>query len=220
MVIIFEELGKKEKSRILKGIENTNQILKNIFETVYINHEGVCYNNESMLQNGRCVCNTDLNGFIVIKENQLLKLDTKTMYECIKAGKTKINGYSTDDNKLIFHTSEKDFLVGEFIDDEKLNLFNINSIIENETIKENRNDLLERFDKKEFVEFDIDKYKMFVTHKLFPSINKSKKLDVVVHDNNDGTFYTSFVSRIEERNKNDELTFSMGVEYIYKFILV
>lgn len=220
MVIVFEELGKKEKSRILKGIESINQILKNIFEIVYINHEGTCYNNESMLQNGRCICNTDFNRFINIKENQLLKLNTRVLYECLKSGKTKITGYSIEDNILTFHTTEEDFVIGEFLDDEILNLKHINSINLVETISENRNDLLDRFNNKEFIEFDIDKYKMFVTHKLFPSINKSKKLDIVIHDNNDGTFYTSFISRIEERNKKDEITFSMGIEYIYKFLFV
>lgn len=220
MVILFEELDKKEKSKLLKGLENINQIIKNIFDTVYIDDRGVCYNNESTLLSGRCFCETNFNEFVEIKENQLFKLNTRVLYECLKSGKTKILGYTIENSEYIFNTENGDFLIGEFIDDEVLNMGKIKSLLDNGSDKVNKNDLLERFNNKEFIEVDVNEYKMFLTHKLFPSINKCKNLDVVIHDNNDGTFYSSFISRIDERNKKDEVTFFMKICYMYKFIKV
>lgn len=218
MVILFENIDKKEKSKLIKGLENINQILKNIFNEVFINNKGVCYNNESTLLSGRCFCETNFNNFIEIKENQLFKLNTRVLYECLKAGKTKILGYTIVDSKYIFNTEIGDFTIGEFIDEEVLNMDKLKSILNNTTCSFNRNDLLERFSNKEFIDVDAGEYKMFITHKLFPSINKSKKLDIKIHDNNDGTFYSSFISKIEERNKKDEVTFDMNIYYMYKFI--
>lgn len=218
MVILFENVDKKEKSRLLKGLETINQIIKNIFDEVYINNKGVCYNNESTLLSGRCFCETNFNDFIEIKENQLFKLNTRILYECLKSGKTKITGYTIEDSKYVFNTENGDFIIGEFIDDEVLNIDKLKNIMDDSICSFNKNDLLDRFNNKEFIDVDAGEYKMFITHKLFPSINKCKNLDVKIHDNNDGTFYSTFISKIEDRNKKDEVTFSMNIYYMYKFI--
>lgn len=220
MNILFEDMDKKEKTKLLKGLENINQILKNIFGVVYINNQGICYNNESALLSGRCFVETNFNEFVEIKDNQLFKLNTRELFNCLKAGKTKILGYTIDKSNYIFNTENGDYHIGEFIDEEVLNIEKLKTLVNDEIGKVNKNDLLERFDKKEFIEDNVEDYKMFLTHKLFPAINKCTNLDVVIHDNNDGTFYTTFISRIEERNKKGELTFFMKIHYMYKFIKV
>ena len=66
MNIVFEDYDKKFKSKVLKGIENVNNILKNIYDEVFINHEGIAYSVESKLDTGRVFCKTNIDEFIEI----------------------------------------------------------------------------------------------------------------------------------------------------------
>ena len=136
MNIVFEDYDKKFKSKVLKGIENVNNILKNIYDEVFINHEGIAYSVESKLDTGRVFCKTNIYEFIEIPKDALLKLNTKNLSDCLKSGKTKILSFYLDDfNNLIFVTSTCNFTVGEMIYDKKLNLVQINDIVENEDYK-------------------------------------------------------------------------------------
>lgn len=218
MVILFEELSKKEKTSFLKGLENNNQIIKNLFETAYINSEGVCYNIQSSLNNGRVVAKTNLNEFIEIKENQLFKLNTRELYNCISNGKTKISGYSILNNIFTFMTTEGDYIIGEFIDNERLNLVQLESILCNTSVTENINHILSNFEDKMFTEIKVGDYEMMLTHKLFPCIQKCKDIKVSIADNGDGTFYGCFNIGIEETNKSGAITFSIKLNFIYKFL--
>ena len=102
--------------------------------------------------------------------------------------------------------------------DKKLNLVQINDIVENEDYKCNLNEVLERFQNKEFVNIKKDKYDLIITHKLFPIVNKCSEFNFKAKNNDDGTFYGVFENIVEERNKKDEITFGMKVIYIYKFM--
>ena len=219
MNIVFEDYDKKFKSKVLKGIENANNILKNIYDEVFINHEGIAYSVESKLDTGRVFCKTNIDEFIEIPKDALLKLNTKNLSDCLKSGKTKILSFYLDDsNNLIFVTTTCNFTVGEMIYDKKLNLVQINDIVENEDYKCNLNEVLERFQNKEFVNIKKDKYDLIITHKLFPMVNKCSEFNFKAKDNDDGTFYGIFENTVEERNKKDEITFGMKVIYIYKFM--
>jgi hypothetical protein len=110
MNILFEEQGKKFKTSFLKELENNIKILKNLFDEVFVNNEGVCYSLESKLNSGRVYCKSSINKLFEIKENQLLKLNLKAISECLKAGKSKIIGFSADD-ELVFRTTEMDYEV-------------------------------------------------------------------------------------------------------------
>ena len=219
MNVMFEDYDKKFKSKVLKGIENINNILKNIYDEVYINQEGIAYSLESKLDSGRVFCKTNLNEFIEIPEKSLLKLNTKNMSDCLKSGKTKILGFYLDEfDQLYFVTDTCNFAVGELMRDKELNMIQINDIIEDENYETNLNEILEKFQNKEFVNIKKDKYDLIITHKLFPMINKCNAFNFKAKDNSDGTFFGIFENIIEERNKKDEITFEMKVVYIYKFM--
>lgn len=217
MNIIFEEREKKFKTSFLKELENNVKILKNIYDEVYVNNEGVCYSLESKIESGRVYCNSTLNNLFDIKDNQLLKLNLKAISDCIKAGKTKIIGFFVD-SSLVFRTTEMDYEVGSFEDDKKLNLDYIKEIEDNVNYKCNLNELIERFINKEFVNIRKDKYDLLLTHKLFPMVNKSCEFNLEVKENDNGTFYGVFRNKIQERNKKDEVTFEINVTYIYRFL--
>ena len=108
MNILFEEQEKKFKTSFLKDLESNVKIIKNIFDEVYINDKGIGYSLESKLESGRVYCSTNLNKLFEIKENQLLKLNMKVLSDCLKAGKSKILGFYTDNNKLFFRNIEID----------------------------------------------------------------------------------------------------------------
>ena len=218
MNILFEEQEKKFKTSFLKDLENNVKILKNIYDEVYINNEGVVYSLESKLDSGRVFCNTNLNKLFEIKENQLLKLNMKLLSECLKAGKSKILGFYTDDNKLFFRNIETDYEVGEFENGKKLNINYINEILDEVNYECNLNELIERFINKEFITIKKGKYDLLLTHKLFPMINKSNEFSFKAKDNGNGSFYGIFENKIEERNKKDEIIFEMKIVYLYRFL--
>lgn len=218
MNIIFEEQEKKFKTSFLKNLENNVKVLKNIFDEVFIDNDGVCYSLESKIESGRVFCNSNLNELFEIKENQLLKLNLKSIGDCLKAGKSKILGFFVDNNKLIFRNIEMDYEVGEFEDDRKLNIDYLYEIIENKNYECNLNELIERFNNKEFINIRKGNYDLLLTHKLFPMVNKSIEFNLKVKENDDETFYGVFINKIEERNKKDEVTFELNITYVYKFL--
>ena len=218
MNILFEEQEKKFKTSFLKDLENNVKIIKNIFDEVFINDKGIGYSLESKLESGRVYCNTNLNKLFEIKENQLLKLNMKVISDCLKAGKSKILGFYTDNNKLFFRNIEMDYEVGEFQNNKKLNIDYINEIIDNSKYSCNLNDLIERFNNKEFINIKKGNYDLLLTHKLFPMINKSNEFNFKAKDNDNGSFYGIFENKIEERNKKDEITFEMKIVYLYRFL--
>ena len=219
MELIFADVDKKVKSSFLKELENNNKILKNLFDEVYIDDAGLTFCVESKITNGRVYCYTSLNKLFNIEENTLFKLNTGKVTECLKGGKTKITGYYTDDmNNLVISTTDKDYIIGYYEKDKKINFGYMEEIINNVNYSCNLNELLERFENKEFINIKKDKYDLILTHKLFPAINKAVSFDFSASDLDDGTFYGLFKNHIEERNKKDEITFEMNVYYIYRFM--
>ena len=217
MIILFEDKEKKFKTSFLKNLENHLKLLKNIYDEVFIDTNGLAYSLESKLENGRVLCNTKMHEIFDINETDLLKLDLKALNECFKVGKSKIIGYSMDD-ELIFKTTEMDFKIGGLVKNQKLNIDYINDIVNNVDYKCNVNELIEKFINKEFVNVRKDRYDLILTHKLFPMIQKATEFDFSAKMNDNGTFYGVFRNRIEERNKKDEITFEMNILYIYRFL--
>ena len=218
MNILFEEKEKKFKTSFLKELENNVKILKNIYEEVYIDNEGYCYSLESKLDAGRVYCIGSLNKLFEIKENELLKLNLKSISDCLKAGKTKIIGYSITDNVLLFRTTEMDYEIGEFESNKKLNIEYLLNIEQEVDYICNLNELLDKFNNKEFINIKKDKYDLILTHKLFPMIAKSCEFNFKAKDNDNGSFYGVFENIIEEKNKKDEITFSIKIIYAYRFL--
>lgn len=218
MNILFEDKEKKFKTSFLKELENNVKILKNIYEEVYIDNKGYCYSLESKLDAGRVYCVGSLNKLFEIKENELLKLNLKSISDCLKAGKTKIIGYSIMDSVLLFRTTEMDYEIGEFESDKKLNIDYLLNIEHEVDYICNLNELLDKFNNKEFINIKKGKYDLILTHKLFPMVAKSSEFNFKARDNDNGSFYGIFENTIEEKNKKDEITFSMKIVYIYRFL--
>ena len=219
MDINFENYDKKFKSSFLKELESNIKIIKNIFDEVYIDSDGIGYSLDSKIENGRVFCNTSLNSLLLIPKGALLKLKPNSVTECLKNGKTKILGiYRDNDKNVIMRTTEVDFPIGEIQLNKKLNIEYINDIISNIDYKCNLNELIERFNNKEFINIKKDRYDLILTHKLFPMVNKSTSFDFGAKMNENGTFYGVFKNKIEERNKKDEITFEISITYIYRFM--
>lgn len=219
MQIFFEDYDKKFKTSILKGIENNINILKNLYDEIYLDSEGVVYSLDSKIENGRVICKTNLHEFINVPIDNILKINSKSLVECFKAGKTKILGFFIDDlDNLIFRTEAVDYNVGNLEEGKKLNISGLENIINNANYKSNLNELLERFSNKEFINIKKDKYDLILTHKLFPMINKCVNFEFKAKDNEDGTFFGVFNNEIIEKNKKDEITFKMDIIYMYRFM--
>lgn len=219
MNILFEDYDKKFKSSFLKELENTVKLIKNLFDIVFINDNGLAYSLENKLDNGRVYCKTKLNELFNIPVNSLLKLDLNRVVECLKAGKSKVLGFEVDkENNVIIKTTELDYIIGEIQENMKLNIGYVEDIVNNVEFECNLNELLERFDNKEFINVKKGRYDLILTHKLFPSINKATNFTFEAKDNNNGTFYGVFRNRIEERNKKEEITFELDIVYIYRFL--
>ena len=141
------------------------------------------------------------------------------MSECLKAGKSKMLGYCVDkENNVIFKTIELDYVVGEIQENMQLNMDYIIDIVDNTEDRYSLNELLERFNNKEFININKGGYDLILTHKLFPMVNKASEFSFEAKDNNNGTFYRVFRHRIEESNKKEEITFELNVVYIYRFL--
>lgn len=216
-MILFEDREKKFKTSFLKSLENHLKILKNIYDEVFINSEGIAYSVDSKIVNGRVFCKTNLHELFNIDKNGLLKLNLKTLNDCFKVGKSKIIGFSLE-QELIFKTTEMDYIVGEFQNNKKLNMDYIEDILKNVDYKCNLNDIIERCINKEFINIKKNKYDLILTHKLFPMIQKATEFDFSAKMNDNETFFGVFRNRIEERNKKDEITFEMDITYIYRFL--
>lgn len=211
---------KKEKSAFLKSIEKPNNILKHLFETVYIDSKGDCYNMDSTIKQyqGRCVCETNLNEVFDIEEDCLFCLNTKEYARCLKGGKTKILSYEIKNNDFIIITTEENFIIGKYLDNKKLDMQYLRDIMNDISVSKDMNYLVEKFNNKEFVIVEDNDYPMTLTHRLCPGFNKSTDFSIDIHDNNPETFYGVFVNKIEERNKKDEIIFEMKVRYFYRFL--
>lgn len=218
MFIMFEDHPKNVKSKFLKELEASIKLLKNIFNEILIDSEGIVYSLDTVVDNGRVICKCKLNDLFEIPKDSLLCLNSKNILECLKGGKTKILGLYEEKNKLFIQTTETDYDIGEYQENKKLNIDYLNDITTIVSYRCSLNELLERFDNKEFINIKKDKYDLILTHKLFPSINKCTDFKLSIKDNNDGTFYGIFDNRIEEKNKKEEITFEMDIRYIYKFI--
>lgn len=218
MNILFEDKEKKFKTSFLKELENNVKVLKNLFDEVYIDSKGLGYMLENKIENGRIVCDTTLNKLFEIREEDLLKINVKVMSDCLKIGKTKIIGYYIEDDKLVFRTTEMNFEVGTFERNMVLNIDYIHNIINNISYRCNLNELLDRFNNKEFINIKKGKYDLILTHKLFPMINKSSDFSFGAKDNDNGSFYGVFMNNIIERNKKEEVTFKFTITYIYRFL--
>lgn len=218
--ILFEDYDKRFKSEILKGIENNINILKNIYEEIYLNEFGFVYCVENLSKNDcRILCKTNLNEFLQVPEGAVLRINSKSLSDCLKSGKTKILGfYVSNDNELIFKTETCDFNVGNYEFDKKLNIDYLNEICNSVDYTCDLTEVLDRFNNKEFVNIKKGKYDLILTHKLFPMVNKSTSFNFSAKDNNDGTFYGVFNNKIETRNKKDEITFEMEILYMYRFM--
>ena len=221
MYILFEDYDKKFKSSFLKELENNVKIVKNVFDIIFVNCKGITYSLENKLDNGRVFCKTTLHEIFNIPDSSLLKLDLNRIVECLKAGKSKILGFCVDkDDGVILKTTELDYVIGEIQEEMKLNMDYIEDIVDNVEYRCNLNELLDKFNNKEFINIKKDKYDLILTHKLFPSINKSTNFTFEAKDNNNGTFYGVFRNTIEEKNKKEEVVFSIDVIYIYRFLFL
>lgn len=221
MYILFEDYDKKFKSSFLKELENNVKIVKNVFDIIFVNSDGITYSLENKLDNGRVYCKTSLHEIFNIPDSSLLKLDLNRIVECLKAGKSKILGFCVDkDDGVILKTTELDYAIGEIQEEMKLNIDYIEDIVNNVEYKCNLNELLDKFNNKEFINIKKDKYDLILTHKLFPSINKSTNFTFEAKDNNNGTFYGVFRNTIEDKNKKEEVVFSIDVVYIYRFLFL
>lgn len=218
MEIYFDDYDKKFKSSLLKELENSVKILKNIFDEILINNEGIVYHLDNKLNNGRVYAKTTLHKIFNIPEDSLLNLDLNKMSECLKVGKSKLIGFSIENNNLIFKTAELDYIVGELREGKKLNTMYIEDIVSKTNYRCSLNNLIERFNNKEFINIKCDKYDLILTHKLFPMVNKSVNFEFEAKDNDNGSFYGVFRNLIEERNKKDEITFSIEIVYLYRFL--
>ena len=218
--ILFEDYDKKFKSETLKGIENNINILKNIYEEIYMNEYGFVYCIDNLSKNDcRILCKTNLNEYLQVPEGTILKINSKSISDCLKSGKTKILGFYVNENyELIFKTETCDFNVGNYEYDKKLNIEYLNELCNNVNYTCDLSELLDRFDNKEFVNIKKGKYDLILTHKLFPMINKSVYFNFSAKDNDDGTFYGIFNNKIETKNKKGETTFEMEVMYMYRFM--
>lgn len=218
MEIYFEDYDKKFKSSLLKELENSIKILKNIFNEMLINEDGIVYHLDNKLSNGRVYAKTSLHKIFNIPKDNLLNLDLNKMSECLKVGKSKLIGFSIENNNLIFKTAELDYIVGELREGKRLNITYIKDIVNKTNYKCNLNNLIERFSNKEFINIKCNKYDLILTHKLFPMVNKAISFEFEAKDNDNGSFYGVFRNLIEERNKKDEVTFTMEIVYLYRFL--
>ena len=212
--VIIEFDDKKTKTNFLKALEFVNHRLKNIFNSVYVNKDGYCYSSDVINKNiGRIFIKTDIiNTLFNIKERDVLCLYPKEIYNCIKSGKTKILSIINRYDDIIVLTTENEFKIGTYLKEQKLNIDKYLEIDKNSTINKNSDSLLNKLLSKEYVDFILEDYKMFITHKLFPSINKIDIINIGITDINDNTFYAIF-RFISKDNKNNELT----TFYIYRF---
>lgn len=212
--VIIEFDDKKTKTNFLKALEFVNHRFKNIFNSVYVNKDGYCYSSDVINKNiGRIFIKTDIiNTLFNIKERDVLCLYPKEIYNCIKSGKTKILSVINRYNDIIILTTENEFKIGTYIKEQKLNIDKYLEIDKNSIINKNSDDLLDRLLSKEFIDFTIEDYRMFITHKLFPSINKIDTINVGITDTSDNTFYAIFRLTSKD-NKDNELT----TIYIYRF---
>ena len=212
--VIIEFDDKKTKTNFLKALEFVNHRFKNIFNSVYVNKDGYCYSSDVINKNiGRIFIKTDIiNTLFNIKERDVLCLYPKEIYNCIKSGKTKILSIISRYNDIIILTTENEFRIGTYIKEQKLNIDKYLEIVKNSIINKNSDDLLDRLLSKEFIDFTLEDYKMFITHKLFPSINKIDTINVGITDTTDNTFYAIFKFTSKD-NKDNKLT----TIYIYRF---
>ena len=185
-----------------------------------MNEHGFVYCADNLSKNDcRIFCKTNLNEYLQVPEGVILKINSKSLSDCLKSGKTKILGfYVNNDNELIFKTETCDFNVGSYEFDKKLNIDYLNEICNSVDYTCDLTEVLDRFNNKEFVNIKKGKYDLILTHKLFPMVNKSLYFNFSAKDNNDGTFYGVFNNKIETRNKKDEITFEMEILYMYRFM--
>lgn len=211
--ILIEFNDKKTKSKYLKSLEFINHRFKNIFNSVYINNEGYCFSTDVINRNiGRIFLKTDLiKDLFTIEERDLLQLYPKQIYDCIKSGKTKIISILSRDDSIYMITTENEYKIADMIKEQKLNIDKYLDIIDNISINKNVDNLLERLLNKEFVDFEIDGYRMFLTHKLFPTINKIDTINIGINDTQDKTFYAMF--EFISKEKDNKIT----TNYLYRF---
>ena len=97
------------------------------------NEFGYVYCIDNLSKNDcRILCKTNLNEYLQVPEGVVLRINSKSLSDCLKSGKTKILGfYVNNDNELIFKTETCDFNVGNYEFDKKLNIAYLNEICNN-----------------------------------------------------------------------------------------
>lgn len=220
-IVLFDEIPKKEKSSFLNGIWKVNQFVKNIFEEAYIDSLGRIYNTESKVIMGRVLIYSNFHEFINIPEGWVLKINTRILYDSINNGKTKLTGYEIFNNEFIMKSVEGDYRIGTF-ENVVLNLRAIENImdnINNDVI--DITDKIELIDEKKVVTIPFDDTKeVYLCNKTVPNVTSKKcdKLTIQTKDNSDDTFYSITHGLFQERNKKEEVVFSIDIKYFYRHL--
>lgn len=213
------EFDKKSRTIFLKSLEFFNNILKNIYTEVFIDSSGIAFNTETLIKHGRCFCElTGITELFPIDKDEVLRLSTQNIYQCIKAGKNKILGLVIENNLVEFTTTEGSVVIGKYLPGQILTLGDVQRALTiPEVCREDTNFLKEKFKDKELTLINVQGYELYITHKLFPTYNKADDMCVRILDNNDETFYAKFhmSSTLERKNEEDK---KIEVIYMYKFL--
>lgn len=191
--------NKKEKSSFLNKLDFFNKMVKNLFNTVFYDASGKIYSSNLSLGGCKCYCETKgLVELFQLNENDLIELYPNEINECIKNGKTKIEFIEIENNEITMVTTEKRYVIGQYITNDKLD-FSLLTNIKNKSIHEEEcNNLIDCFKEKKFIDFKVstnnDEYRMFLTHKLFANITKINNITVSIVPNEKNCYSMSKVN--------------------------
>lgn len=204
--------NKKEKSAFLNTLDFFNNMVKNIYNMVIFDYNGKVFSTDMKLEGCKCLCETSgLSNLFQLNEGDLIQLICQNIYECIKNGKTKIESMTVKLDKIYINTTEGEYHIGNYICDDELNIDKLLSIQNSEGICSNCNDLIDMFKEKKFIDYNVNGYRMFLTHKLFTNLTKITNINVHIIPM-DKTFYAIFEFTHKYKDKY------IKIYYFYHFV--
>ena len=223
MYIDFEKFTKSQRSDYINGIWSINQILKNVFLSIYLSPEGIIvadklYKMTSGIHSGYC----KLQDYFIVPIDSYLRLDCNKIYLMIKDYKSSLMGILYEDNNIYFMVKDVGkCIIGKVVKPVKGEDDGYNGNSYKESCSNLSENDIEYLVSKKIIEKNVSGYKMIIAHKLFPNLKKSESNKINIYDYNDDCFIGEFSFNYLATNPSGKKIYSeVTLHHKYKFIKI
>ena len=219
----FNKFNKSQRSDFINGLWSINQILKNVFLSIYLSPDGKIVSDklnklDSGIHSGYC----NLQDYLIVPVDSCLRIDCNKIYTIIKDYKSLLEGILYENDSVYFVIKDVgNAIIGKITKPVEVKTDGYNGIDYKDTYSWFTEADIETLVDKKILEKNVEGYKMILSHKLFPNIKKMANSEINIRDYNDGCFIGNFNLSYTASNSSGKKIYSnIVISHKYKFIKI